>query len=115
LPGGEEAYAFLIRRYTTTEQTADQIHQIGLREVARIRGEMEKIKKEVGFEGTLEQFFDHLRTAPQHYLKDPEELLARYRAFCKQVDGQMPRLFKTLPRKPYGVSPIPDYIAPSTT
>ena len=108
LPGGEQAYAFLINRYTTTNLTADEIHQIGLKEVARIREEMEKIKKEVGFEGTLEAFFDHLRTSP-------EQLLRLYRSFCKRVDGQMPRVFKTLPRKPYGVSPIPDYIAPSTT
>ena len=115
LPGGEQAYAFLINRYTTTNLTADEIHQIGLKEVARIRQEMEKIKKAVGFEGTLEAFFDHLRTSPEHYEDDPEELLRLYRSFCKRVDGQMPRVFKTLPRKPYGVSPIPDYIAPSTT
>lgn len=115
LPGGEEAYAFLIGRYTTTSKSADEIHQLGLSEVARIRNKMEAIRQEVGFEGTLEQFFEHLRTAPEHYLKDPEELLRRYRAFCKQVDGQMPRFFRTLPRKPYGVEAIPDYIAPATT
>lgn len=115
LPGGQEAYAFLVERYTTTELSADEIHQIGLSEVARIRGEMEKIKQQVGFEGSLEDFFQHLRTAPEHYVDDPEILLRRYRSFCKEVDGQMPRLFKTLPRKPYGVQPIPDYIAPSTT
>ncbi|MFA7481896.1 MAG: DUF885 domain-containing protein [Vulcanimicrobiota bacterium] len=115
LPGGAEAYSFLIKRYTTTELGADEIHRLGLQEVARIRTEMERIKEDVGFEGTLEQFFNHLRQAPEHYLKEPQELLIRYRAFCKKVDGQMPNLFKTLPRKPYGVSPIPDYIAPSTT
>lgn len=115
LPGGEEAYRFLVRRYTTTDLTPDQIHGIGLSEVERIRNSMEKIKSEVGFEGTLEQFFDHLRGAPEHYTSDPRELLQRYRSFCKQVDGQMPKLFKTLPRKPYGVEPIPDYIAPATT
>ena len=115
LPGGERAYKFLIGRYTTTDMTAEEVHQLGLREVARIRGLMERIKTEVGFEGTLEQFFQHLRTSPEHYVKDPLELLMRYRSFCKRVDGQMPKLFKTLPRKPYGVEPIPDYIAPETT
>jgi uncharacterized protein (DUF885 family) len=115
LPGGEEAYAFLIERYTTTDLTAEEIHQIGLKEVARIRGEMEKIKDRVEFEGTLEEFFQHLRTAPEYYVDDPQILLRRYRSFCKQVDGQMPKVFKTLPRKPYGVRPIPDYIAPATT
>jgi prolyl oligopeptidase len=115
LPGGEEAYAFLIKRYTTTELSADEVHEIGLQEVARIRGEMEKIKEQVGFDGTLEEFFQHLRTSPDHYVDDPEILLQRYRSFCKQVDGQMPKVFKTLPRKPYGVRPIPDYIAPATT
>ena len=115
LPGGQKAYQFLIGRYTTTKLTAEEIHQLGLREVARIRKLMEEIKAEVGFEGSLEQFFDHLRTAPEHYLKDPQELLRRYRSFCKRVDGQMPKFFKTLPRKPYGVEPIPEYIAPETT
>ena len=115
LPGGQKAYQFLIGRYTTTKLSAEEIHQLGLREVARIRKLMEEIKAEVGFEGSLEQFFDHLRTAPEHYLKDPQELLRRYRSFCKRVDGQMPKFFKTLPRKPYGVEPIPEYIAPETT
>ncbi len=115
LPGGDEAYAFLIARYTTTDKSADEIHRIGLAEVARIRAEMEAIRKEVAFSGTLEQFFDHLRTDRSQYLDDPDELLRRYRAFCKRVDGKMPEFFKTLPRKPYGVEPIPDYIAPATT
>lgn len=115
LEGGGEAYQFLVKRYTTTDLTPAQIHSLGLREVARIRKAMETIKTQVGFEGTLEEFFDHLRTAPEHYVKDPQELLRRYRAFCKTVDGKMPKLFATLPRKPYGVEPIPDYIAPATT
>lgn len=115
LRGGEQAYQFLIGRYTTTDYTADEIHQLGLSEVARIRAEMETIKTEVGFEGSLEEFFEHLRTDPKYYVDDPQELLQRYRAFCKRVDGQMPTVFKTLPRKPYGVEPIPDYIAPATT
>lgn len=115
LRGGDKAYRFLVRRYTTTTLSPDEIHQLGLKEVSRIRAEMETIKREVGFEGTLEQFFTSLRNDPRHYTKDPQELLMRYRSFCKVVDGQMPNLFKTLPRKPYGVMPIPDYVAPATT
>ena len=115
LPGGDEAYRFLIARYTTTDKTAAEIHALGLSEVARIRKQMEAIKAEVGFTGSLEEFFQRLRQDPSHYVKDPDELLRRYRSFCKQVDGQMPNFFKTLPRKPYGVEPIPDYIAPATT
>ncbi len=115
LPGGREAYRFLIKRYTTTDLSANEIHGIGLKEVARIRTKMEAIRQQVGFQGNLGQFFDHLRTSPEYYPKDSEELLTKYRAFCKKVDGQMPRFFKTLPRRPYGVEPIPDYIAPATT
>lgn len=115
LPQGDLAYAFLIRRYTTTQLPAEEIHSLGLSEVARIRAEMEAIREEVRFEGSLEEFFTHLRTDPTHYVQDPAELLRRYRAFCKHVDGKMPLFFKTLPRKPYGVEAIPDYIAPATT
>lgn len=115
LPGGVEAYSFLIQRYTTTDKSADEIHQLGLSEVARIRQEMEKIKGRVKFQGSLREFFDHLRTDPKYYPKDSQELLLRYRAFCKRVDGQMPKFFGKLPRRPYGVEPIPDFIAPDTT
>lgn len=115
LKGGQEAYRFLVKRYTTTDMKPEQIHQLGLSEVARIRGEMEKVKARVGYQGTLEDFFQTLRTDPSHYIHDPQELLRRYRSFCKIVDGQLPNFFKTLPRKPYGVMPIPDYIAPATT
>lgn len=115
LPGGSQAYQFLIQRYTTLDLSAEEIHQIGLREVARLRKEMKKITEEVGYQGTLEQFFDHLRSDKVHYTDNPQELLKRYRAFCKTVDGKMPNLFQTLPRKPYGVEAIPDYIAPATT
>ncbi len=114
-PNGREAYQFLIERYTTTKMTADEIHQLGLAEVSRIRAEMEKVQQAVGFEGSLKEFFEHLRSDPQFYYQDPEELLEAYRSFCKKVDGQMPRLFGRLARLPYGVEPIPDYIAPDTT
>ncbi|HZH43060.1 MAG TPA: DUF885 domain-containing protein [Lysobacter sp.] len=115
LPNGKAYYDFLARSFTTTELTADQIHEIGLKEVARIRAEMEKIKAEVGFKGTLAQFFDHLRTDPKFFYKTPEELFVAYQAMSKRIDPELVKAFKTIPRLPYGVRPIPDNIAPDTT
>ena len=114
-PEGAEAYAFLARRYTTTDMTPEQIHAKGLEEVARIRGEMQKVMEQVGFKGTLKEFFKKLRTDEQFYYKRPEELLEAYRAMAKRIDPQLVRVFKTLPRTPYGVTPIPDATAPDTT
>ena len=112
LPRGQELYAFRARRYTTTDLTPEEIHQIGLREVRRIRGEMEKIIEEVGFEGSFQEFFEFLRTDPQFYYDDPEELLEAYRAIAKQIDPTLVRLFGRLPRMPYGVEPVPEHSAP---
>jgi uncharacterized protein (DUF885 family) len=112
---GAEAYAFLARRYTTTDMTPQQIHEKGLAEVARLRAEMEKIMRQVGFQGTLREFFQKLRTDPQFYYKDPQELLTAYRAISKRIDPNLVKVFKTIPRMPYGVVPIPDKIAPDTT
>jgi uncharacterized protein (DUF885 family) len=95
--------------------TPQQIHEKGLSEVARIRGEMEKIMKQVGFTGTLAEFFAKLRTDPQFYYKTPEELLEAYRAMSKRIDPELVKVMKTMPRMPYGVTPIPDKIAPDTT
>jgi uncharacterized protein (DUF885 family) len=114
-PQGGEAYAFLARRFTTTSMTPEQIHEKGLSEVARIRAEMEKIMRGVGFQGTLKEFFQKLRTDPQFYYKDPQELLTAYRAISKRIDPHLVKVFKTIPRMPYGVVPIPDKIAPDTT
>lgn len=114
LPRGKELYAFRARRYTTTDLTPEEIHRIGLREVQRIRGEMEKIIEEVGFEGSFQEFFEFLRTDPQFYYDDPEELLEAYRSIAKQIDPTVVRLFGRLPRMPYGVEPIPEDIAPHT-
>jgi len=115
LPDGKAYYDFVARYFTTTDLSADEIHQIGLKEVARIRAEMEKIKAEVGFQGTLQQFFEHLRTDPKFFYKTPEELLTAYRALSKRIDPELVKVFKTIPRLPYGVRPIPDNIAPDTT
>lgn len=114
-PDGAEYYAFLARSYTTTNLTPQQIHEKGLSEVKRIRIEMEKIKAQVGFAGTLQEFFQYLRTDSKFFYKTPEELLNAYRAMAKKIDPNLVKIFRTLPRTPYGVIPIPENIAPDTT
>lgn len=115
MPDGQELYAFQARKFTTTELTPEEIHEIGKQEVARIRGEMEEIIREVGFEGTFQEFLTDLRTNPKFYYKSPNELLEAYRAVSKTIDPQLPRLFGRLPRIPYGVQAIPEQLAPDTT
>lgn len=114
-PRGDELYAFRTRQFTTTNLTPREIHEIGLKEVARIRAEMEQIVKQVKFQGTFQQFLVHLRTDPQFHYKNGDELLLAYLALCKKVDPQLTKLFKKLPRTPYGVEPIPMHMAPDTT
>jgi uncharacterized protein (DUF885 family) len=109
VPQGKEWYAYNVRRETTTDLTPDQIHAIGLSEVKRIRGEMEKIKASTGFTGTLEEFFTFLRTDPRFFYNTREELLVAYRDISKRIDPELTRLFGVLPRIPYGVIPIPAY------
>ncbi|KQZ57728.1 hypothetical protein ASD53_08940 [Lysobacter sp. Root559] len=115
LPDGKAYYDFLARYYTTTDLSADQIHQTGLSEVARIRAQMEKVKAEVGFKGTLQEFFAYLRSDPKFFHKTSEELLTAYRAIAKRIDPELVKAFHVIPRQPYGVRPIPDNIAPDTT
>jgi uncharacterized protein (DUF885 family) len=115
MPDGKAYYDFVARYFTTTDLTAEQIHKIGLKEVARIRAEMEKVKTEVGFKGTLPEFFEHLRTDPKFFYRTPQELFTGYEAISKRIDPQLVKVFKTIPRLPYGVRPIPDNIAPDTT
>lgn len=115
-PAGEEYYQNRINFYTTsTLYSAEDIHQIGLKEVARIKAEMRKIIKEVKFKGNFLAFLEFLRTDKQFYAKTPKELLMFARDIAKRADEQLPRFFKTLPRKPYGVAPVPDAIAPKYT
>jgi prolyl oligopeptidase len=113
--GGDKIYEFLARDFTTTNLTPKEIHEKGLSEVARIRAEMEKIKTQVGFKGTLQEFFQYLRTDPKFFYKTPDELLNAYRAISKRIDPELVKVFRTFPRMPYGVVPIPDKIAPDTT
>ncbi|MCH7524257.1 MAG: DUF885 domain-containing protein [Bacteroidetes bacterium] len=115
-PNGNAYYQNRINFYTTsTQYTADDIHQIGLKEVARIRAKMEQIIKDLNFEGSFADFLQFLRTDEQFYAKTPKELLMIARDMAKRADEQLPRFFKTLPRKPYGVAPVPDAIAPKYT
>jgi uncharacterized protein (DUF885 family) len=115
LPDGKAYYDFLVGQFTTTDLTAGQVHEIGLREVARIRAEMEQVRQEVGFQGDLAAFFEHLRTDPKFFYDTPEALLTAYRAMSREIDPQLVKVFRTIPRLPYGIRPIPDNIAPDTT
>ena len=115
LPDGKAYYDFVASTFTTTDLGTDEIHDIGLREVARIRAEMEKVREEVGFKGSLAAFFGHLRTAPEFFHRTPEELFVAYQAISKRIDPELVKIARTIPRLPYGVRPIPDNIAPDTT
>jgi uncharacterized protein (DUF885 family) len=114
-PDGDAMYAFLARQFTTTQLTPGEIHELGLAEVARIRGEMEKVKTSCGFAGTLPEFFQYLRTDPRFFCQDARQLLIEYRATTKRIDPTLSKVFRTLPRAPYGVEPVPENIAPDTS
>ncbi|MFZ9709596.1 MAG: DUF885 domain-containing protein, partial [Steroidobacteraceae bacterium] len=115
-PEGRDYYRERIAHHTTLPSiSAAEIHAIGLAEVARIRGEMEAIKSQVGFKGSLQEFFVFLRTDPQFYYRSPQELFDAYLAVSKRIDPGLVKLFRTLPRTPYGVRPIPATSAPNTT
>lgn len=115
LPGGTDLYDFYVGKYTTTSLSAAEVHALGLREVERIRSEMEAIRKQIRFSGDLEALFEHLRTDPRFFYATPEELLTAYRALSKKIDPLMVRLFGHFPRMPYGVEPIDAAIAPQAT
>lgn len=115
LPGGEEFYQAAIRRYVTVELSPQEIHDIGLSEVARIRAEMDDIIQKLEFAGDFPAFLEFLRTDEQFYARNPRELLAIASYYAKKIDGRLPMLFGHLPRQPYGVAPVPDEIAPFFT
>jgi uncharacterized protein (DUF885 family) len=114
LPLGDQWYKWAIKYHTTTDLTADQIHEIGLSEVKRITAEMNQIKDKVGFKGTLAQFNKHLLSDSKFFFKKPEELMLAYRNIAKLADAAMPQLFETLPRLTYGVREMPAYKAPTS-
>jgi uncharacterized protein (DUF885 family) len=115
LPHGDEAYAYLTRMHTTTSIRPQEAHDLGLHEVARIRGEMLALVQKVGFKGSLQDFFAWLRKDPQFFYGDPRQLFEAYEATAKRIDPRLVRMFHTLPRTPYGVEPIPDAMAPDST
>lgn len=115
LPDGPAWYRYQIKTMTSTDLTAEAIHEIGRAEVKRIRAEMERVKIQAGFEGSIEEFFAHLRTDPKFFFTRQEDLLLAYRDIAKRADPQLMKLFKTLPRTPYGVLPVPSYAEQSQT
>ncbi len=116
MPDGREWYLYLLRYNTTlAEVSPDEIHALGLREVARIRGEMADIIEEVGFDGSFAEFLEFLRTDPQFYAESADELLREAAFIAKRIDGILPRYFNKMPRMPYGVFPVPEDIAPNYT
>ena len=115
LPQGEELYAFLVAHHTTTSLTPDQVHQIGLDEVARIRAEMDKVIKETGFAGSFPEFLAFLRSDPRFYVTSRQALLEKASEIAKRIDDQLPRHFGRLPRLTYGVRPVPSEIEENYT
>ncbi len=115
VPGGDAIYRDLAAYHTTTDMTPDEIHALGLSEVARIRGRMEAIIADLGFEGGFAAFQTFLRTDPQFYAPTPEQLIKEYAWIAKRADGKMPEYFATLPRLSYGVRDVPAALAPAYT
>ena len=115
VPGGNKWYEYAARYHTTTDLTPDEIHDIGLKEVLRIRKEMEQIITDLEWDGDFKSFLNYLRTSPRFYYDNPEDLLNAYLIMAKSIDPLLPKIFKVFPRAPYGVIPIPAESAPYTT
>jgi uncharacterized protein (DUF885 family) len=115
LPNGAEGYAFHVRWQTTTHLTPQEIHEIGLSEVKRIRADMDKVIASTNFKGSFHEFTEFLRNDPRFYFDKPDDLVNGYRIIAKKIDPELAHLFGKLPRLPYGVTPIPDFKAPSQT
>jgi len=115
LPDGQAWYAHNVKAMTTTDLTPQEIHDIGLKEVARIRTEMEAVIEQSGFEGTFQEFLEFLRTDDRFFFDTPEELLTTYRDIAKRIDPELIKQFGKLPRLPYGVTPVPAFMEQSQT
>ena len=114
-PQGKAFYEDRVRHYTTTNLTSEQVYQIGLQEVARIESEMNKVIARVNFKGNLKDFIGFLRTDPRFQPKSAEALLMEAAFISKKIDGILPAFFGKLPRQPYTVAPVPEYLAPAFT
>lgn len=115
MPGGVDYYAHRVKMFTTTDRTPDEVHNIGLSEVARIRAEMDAVQIEAGFDGTFKEFQNYLRTNPEFYPKTAQERMDAAAVILKRMDGLLPELFTKFPRMPYGLKEIPLDIAEKTT
>ena len=115
LPRGRELYIDRVRYFTTLDITAEQLHQTGIDENARIRKEMNAIREKVKFDGDLKSFLKHLRTDPKFYPTSGDQLMKEAALILKKADGRLPEIFGRLPRIPYGLKKIPDFVAPQTT
>lgn len=115
LPNGSAYYTWCVRKHTTLDSTPEHIHQTGLEEVERIRGEMQSIIDLLGFQGDFREFLDLLRTDPRFFMDSPDAYMKEARDIAKRMDGKLPSLFKTLPRTPYGVEPVPEHLGPKFT
>jgi uncharacterized protein (DUF885 family) len=115
MPDGKAYYAAQIKEYTTLDLTADQIHQIGLKEVARIQADMNQVMIDSGFKGSFSEFIEFLRTDPQFYAKTPDELMGVSAYVAKRVDGKLSEIFGQLPRRRFTILPVPDALAPFYT
>ena len=116
LPGGKAYYAYLVRHYTTTDMTPDQVHAMGLQLVTRIHGQMEAVFRQIGFKGSYKDFVHYLRTDPRFYYANPDDLLEAYRAAAKRIDPHLTEVLSLWlqPRQPWGVEVIPAALAPNT-
>jgi uncharacterized protein (DUF885 family) len=115
LPNGRDFYQHRVRQFTTLDLAPEAVHETGLAEVKRIRAEMDEVIRSTGFQGDFAAFVKELRNDPKFYAKTPDELLKEVSFVLKKMDGELPKLFKRLPRVPYGIRQVPDYIAPLTT
>lgn len=115
LPQGREFYRHRVRRFATLDVTPEQVHATGLAEVKRVHAEMQTIIDGLKFDGDFKAFIEHLRTDPKFYPTSAEQLMKEVAFVLKRMDGELPKLFGKLPRTPYGIRPIPDFIAPQTT
>jgi len=114
-PDGLAYYQDRIHHFTTTDLSYEEVYQLGLREVARIKNEMMQVVKEANFSGSLQDFISFLRTDPKFYVTTPEQLLKEASFIAKKADGMLPSMFGKLPRQPYGVEAVPEHLAPTYT